>query len=81
MTKERLEQIGRFLDTRLIIHREVEHDAPWTTEEKMIVDLYVSYLDLLLEHKKQKEVIDKIFSRITLLKMEDITMETNKVLD
>ena len=31
--------------------------------------------------KKQKEVIDKIFSRITLLKMEDITMETNKVLD
>lgn len=31
--------------------------------------------------KKQKEVIDKIFSKITLLKMEDITMETNKVLD
>lgn len=31
--------------------------------------------------KKQKEVIDKIFSRITLWKMEDITMETTKVLD
>lgn len=33
------------------------------------------------ENKKYKEVIDKIFSRITLLKMEDITMETNKVLN
>lgn len=32
-------------------------------------------------YKQQKEVIDKIFSRITLLKMEDIAMETNKVLD
>ena len=31
--------------------------------------------------KKQKEAIDKIFSRITLWKMEDITMETTKVLD
>ncbi len=31
--------------------------------------------------KKQKEIIDKIFSRITLWKMEDITMETAKVLD
>lgn len=30
---------------------------------------------------KQKEAIDKIFSRITLWKMEDITMETAKVLD
>lgn len=30
---------------------------------------------------KQKEVINKIFSRITLWKMEDITMETSKVLD
>lgn len=28
-----------------------------------------------------KKVIDKIFSRITLWKMEDITMETAKVLD
>lgn len=33
------------------------------------------------ESQKQKEVIDKIFSRITLWKMEDITMETSKVLD
>ena len=36
---------------------------------------------LLEQVKKQKEVIDKIFSRITLWKMEDITMETAKVLD
>ena len=38
-------------------------------------------LELQEENKKQKEVIDKIFSRITLWKMEDITMEISKVLD
>lgn len=37
--------------------------------------------NLLRKNKKQKKVIDKIFSRITLWKMEDITMETTKVLD
>lgn len=37
--------------------------------------------DLEQQVKKQKEVINKIFSRITLWKMEDITMETTKVLD
>lgn len=36
---------------------------------------------LYLKNRKQKEVIDKIFSRITLLKMEDISRESNKVLD
>ena len=36
---------------------------------------------LYFENQKQKEVIDKIFSRITLLKMEDISKESNKVLD
>lgn len=38
-------------------------------------------LELQEENKKQKEVIDKIFSRITLLKMEDISIEFNKFLD
>ena len=38
-------------------------------------------LELQEESQKQKEVIDKIFSRITLWKMEDIAMETAKVLD
>ena len=37
--------------------------------------------DLEQQVKKQKEVIDKIFSRITLWKVEDITMESAKVLD
>lgn len=38
-------------------------------------------LELQEENKKQKKVIDKIFSRITLLKMEDISIEFNKFLD
>lgn len=81
MNKERLERIGKFLNDRMIIHRNVENNTPWTTEEKMIQELYDNYLDILIKYKKQKEFIDKIFSRITLLKMEDITMENSKVLD
>ena len=81
MDRERLERIGKFLNDRMIIHRNVENNTPWTTEEKMIQELYDNYLDILIKYKKQKEVIDKIFSRITLLRMEDITMENFKVLD
>lgn len=47
-----------------------------------ILDNAYNYIDDLEQRvKKQKEVIDKIFSRITLWKMEDITVETSKVLD
>lgn len=60
MDKERLEQIGKFLNDRIVIHRNVENDTPWTTEEKMIQELYDNYLDLLIECKKQKDVVDKI---------------------
>ena len=56
--------------------------------EKLLSDLDLlnkKNINELLEYKrayyKQKEVIDKIFSRITLLKMEDITIATSKVLD
>ena len=59
MDKERLERIGKFLNDRLIIHRNVENNTPWTTEEKMIQELYDNYLDILIKYKKQKEVIDK----------------------
>ncbi len=50
-----------------------------------LVENYIDYeneiYELKQQCKNQKEVIDKIFSRITLWKMEDITGETNKVLD
>ena len=62
MDKERLVQIGKFLNYRLIIHRNVENNTPWNTEEKMIQELYDSYLDLLIKHKKQKEAIDRILN-------------------
>ena len=60
MDRERLERIGKFLNDRMIIHRNVENNTPWTTEEKMIQELYDNYLDILIKYKKQKEVIDKI---------------------
>ena len=44
-------------------------------------ELFNEMINWKEENQKQKEVIDKIFSRITLLKMEDISMESNKVLD
>ena len=62
--KERLERIGKFLNDRLIIHRNVENNTPWTTEEKMIQELYDNYLDILIKYKKQKEVIDKAIEYI-----------------
>lgn len=59
MDKERLVRIGKFLNDRIIIHRNVENNTPWTTEEKMIQELYDNYLELLIKYKKQQEVIDK----------------------
>ena len=60
MDKERLERIGKFLNDRMIIHRNVENNTLWTTEEKMIQELYDNYLYLLIKYKEQKEVIDKL---------------------
>lgn len=70
MDKERLERIGKFLEVRMVIHRNVEHDSPWTTEEKMIQELYDNYLDLLIECGKQKEVIDKAIELINRMDKE-----------
>ena len=64
MNEERLKQIGKFLETRMFIHRQVEHNSPWTTEEKMIQELYDNYLDILIKYKKQKEVIDKAIDKL-----------------
>lgn len=73
--KERLERIGKFLNDRLIIHRNVENNTPWTTEEKMIQELYDNYLDILIKYKKQKEVIDK---SIDFIKNGDLLYLANK---
>lgn len=70
MNRERLEQIGKFLEGRMVVHRNVEHDSPWTTEEKMIQELYDNYLDLLIEYGKQTEVIDKLEKKIKVVKQD-----------
>lgn len=49
--------------------------------QKAYCELFDYINNLEQQVQKQKEVIDKIFSRITLLKMEDISIEFNKVLD
>lgn len=78
MDRERLEQIGKFLEGRMVVHRNVEHDSPWTTEEKMIQELYDNYLDLLIEYGKQKEVIDKIYELIKQHIRKDEFLELNE---
>ena len=60
MNNERLVRIGKFLNDRLIIHRNVENDTPWTTEEKMIQELYDSYLYLLKQNQRLEHALDKI---------------------
>ena len=57
MNKERLVQIGKFLNDRLIIHRNVENNTCWNTEEKMIQELYDNYLDLLIQNQKLKKIL------------------------
>ena len=62
MNRERLVKIGKFLNDRLIIHINVEHDTPWTIEEKMIQELYDNYLDLLIEYGKQNRSYRNFYS-------------------
>lgn len=59
----------------------ISYSGDQTLSESMVKEIIDYVDDLEQQVKKQKEVIDKIFSRITLWKMEDITKETAKILD
>lgn len=59
MDKEKMIRIGKFLNDRLIIHRNIENDSSWTTEEKMIQELYDNYLDLLIQNRKLEQALDE----------------------
>ena len=45
--KSRLERIGKYINRQLIVHRNIENDTKWTTEESMIVELYDNYIELI----------------------------------
>lgn len=64
LDKERLKTIGKFLNDRMIIHRNVENNSFWTTEEKMIQELYDNYLDLLIEYNQLKDKLNAIIEYI-----------------
>lgn len=64
LDKERLKTIGKFLNDRMIIHRNVENNSFWTTEEKMIQELYDNYLDLLIECNQLKDKLNTIIKYI-----------------
>ena len=68
-------------DGTKVVHLGGLDDIKFTDFESASFTLLRGEQRLKHQVKKQKEVIDKIFSRITLLKMEDITIETSKVLD
>ena len=45
--ESRLEKIGKYINRQLIVHRNIENDTKWTTEESMIVELYDNYIELI----------------------------------
>ena len=47
--KSKFERIGRYINRQLVVHRNVENDTKWTTEESMIVELYDNYIELISE--------------------------------
>ena len=63
--KSRLEKIGKYINRQLIVHRNIENDTKWTTEESMIVELYDNYIELISkinnlqqENQKLKEQLE-----------------------
>lgn len=45
--KSRIERIGKYINRQLIVHRNIENDTKWTTEESIIVELYDNYIELI----------------------------------
>ena len=81
MNRERLVQIGKFLNCRLIIHRNVENDIPWTTEEKMIRELYDNYLDLLKQNQNLEQALDDIEKICNSIPIENSICDIGKIHD
>lgn len=73
MTKERLKEIDEYLETILAIHKGVEHKKEFTSTEKMVKELYDSYIRL---KDKIDYATDFLESRVKTL--EEI-LETPKV--
>lgn len=61
MSEDELRKIGEFLEMHAFAHRTVEYCDYWTYEEKMILDLYNNYLNLL---DQQKEFIEWLENEI-----------------
>lgn len=69
---------------RNFITEHIEGKTNCKNESWVISDLIdlCEYKDEVFEQNKQlKDLLDKLFSRITLWKMDDITMDANRILD
>ena len=67
MSEDELRKIGEFLEMHAFAHRTVEHCDYWTYEEKMILDLYNNYLNLLDQQKEFIEWLESEIERIPTL--------------
>ena len=68
----------------MIINGEIDHDfiCEYISKRDKVYNMLIDKVNELQEKNNQlKDKMDKVFSRITLWKMEDITMETARVLD
>ena len=64
MSEDELRKIGEFLEMHAFAHRTVEHCDYWTYEEKMILDLYNNYLNLLGQQKEFTEWLEEEINRL-----------------
>jgi hypothetical protein len=60
ISKKRITEIGKYLERCMLVHRNVEHNSKWTTEEKMIVELYDDYLELRMIYQNTINHLYKI---------------------
>lgn len=78
--KSRLERIGKYINRQLIVHRNIENDTKWTTEESMIVELYDNYIELLIKLNNLQQENQKLKEDISFC-LKSIKQETEMSTD
>lgn len=62
MSKEEIEEIGKYLNTQYIICRDINKTDKLSKEVRYIQKLYDSYLDLKIENNKFQKAKDYLYS-------------------
>ena len=60
MNKEEILEIGKYLEYRRFVRNEVDKTGKWSKDEKYLVNLYDSFLNLKIKYNKQQQVINQL---------------------